>query len=57
LESNGINLEKIKKKKYFTILLLTKYYLGDEIKQNKMGGPCGTLGGEQRSMESYDEEI
>jgi hypothetical protein len=35
------------------ILLLTKYYSGDEIKQNKMGGPCGTLGREQKSVESF----
>jgi hypothetical protein len=27
-------------------VLLTKYYLGDQINKNEMGGACGTYGGE-----------
>jgi len=29
-----------------TILLLTKYYSGDQIEKNEMGGVCSTYGGE-----------
>ena len=28
--------------------MITKYYLGDQIKKNEMGRPCGTCGGEER---------
>jgi len=28
-------------------VLLTKYYLGDQIKEDEMGGACGTYGAEE----------
>jgi hypothetical protein len=28
------------------LVLLSKYYLGDKIKEDEMGGTCGTYGGE-----------
>ena len=29
--------------------LLTKYFSGNEIERNEMGGACGTCGGQERS--------
>lgn len=33
-----------------TCILRTKYYLGDEIKEQKMGGVFDTYGGEEKSV-------
>jgi hypothetical protein len=33
---------------FLYIRLVTKYYLGDKIKNNKMGGVCSTCEGEER---------
>jgi hypothetical protein len=33
------------------IVLLPKCYLGDQIKNNEMGGACGTYGGEKRCIQ------
>jgi hypothetical protein len=30
--------------------LLSKYYVGDQIKDNEMGGACGMCGGEKKCM-------
>jgi hypothetical protein len=32
-------------------VLLTKYYSGDQIKNNEMGSACGTYGGEERCVQ------
>jgi hypothetical protein len=37
-------------------VLRTKYYLGDRIKKNEMGGACGTYGGEERCIQGYAGE-
>ena len=31
-------------------VLLTKYYSGDQIENNEMGGECSTYGGERRGV-------
>jgi hypothetical protein len=33
-------------------VLLAKYYLGDHIEKNEMGGPCSTYGGEKRCIQA-----
>jgi hypothetical protein len=33
--------------------LLTKYYLGDQIETNEMGGACSTYGREERCIQSF----
>jgi hypothetical protein len=33
-----------------------KYYLGDKIKKNEVGGACGTYGRRQRRMRGFDGE-
>jgi hypothetical protein len=33
-------------------LFLTKYYLGNKIKTNEMGGACGTHGGQYTRIQS-----
>jgi hypothetical protein len=38
------------------ILLLMKYYSGDQIKENETGGPCSTYGGEERCIQSFGED-
>ena len=34
-------------------LLLTKYYVGDQIKKNELTGACGTYGGEDRFIQVF----
>jgi hypothetical protein len=36
--------------------LLTRYYLDDQIKNNEMGGACGTYGGQERCIQGFGEE-
>jgi hypothetical protein len=31
----------------------TKYYLGDQIEKNEMGGACSTYWGEKRCIKGY----
>ena len=38
-------------------LLLTKYYSGDQIKKNVMGGACSMLRGEARCTQDFGGEI
>jgi len=37
-----------KMRKEFLILLLSKYYSGEQMKEDEMGGECGTYGGEEK---------
>jgi hypothetical protein len=32
--------------------VFTKYFMGDQIKKNEMGGTCGTYRGEKRYIQS-----
>jgi hypothetical protein len=34
-------------------VLCREYYSGDPVKQNEMGGACGTYGGEKRCIECF----
>jgi len=36
--------DRRKLRKDFLILLLTKYYSGEQIKEDEIGGECGTVG-------------
>jgi hypothetical protein len=38
-------------------VFLTQYCSGDEIEKNKMGGACGTYGGEERRIQGFGGEI
>jgi hypothetical protein len=42
---------------YDLYLPLTKYYSGDQIEKNEMGGACGMCGGEERCIQCFDGEI
>ena len=35
---------------------LTKYYSGDQIKRNEMGGACSAYGGEKRRIQGFGGE-
>jgi hypothetical protein len=34
-------------------VLLTQYFLVDEIEKNEMGGECGTYDGEERRIQGF----
>jgi len=34
----------------------TKYYSGDQIEKNEMGGACSTYGGEERRIQGFGGE-
>jgi len=38
------------------LVLFSKYYLGDEIKTNEMGGACGMYGRYVRCIQAFGEE-
>jgi hypothetical protein len=40
----------------FIICTYTKYYGGDQIKKNEMGGTCGTYGEEERCKQGLAGE-
>jgi len=44
--SNGekVTGDRRKRHKDFLILLLTKYYSGEQIQEDEIGGECGTVG-------------
>jgi hypothetical protein len=35
------------------LVLITKYYYSDQIKENEVGGACGTHGGEEKYIQDY----
>jgi len=37
-------------------LYATPYYRGDEIKEDEMGGACGTYGGQDRYIQGFRGE-
>ena len=37
----------------FMILLLTKYYLDYQVKEDEMYGACGTYGGEEKCIPGF----
>jgi len=39
-----------------TSLLLTKYYPGDQIEKNEVGGACNTFGEEERGIQGFGGE-
>jgi hypothetical protein len=40
----------------FIISLLTKYYWGDKMKKNAMGGACSVYAGEERCVQGFGGE-
>jgi hypothetical protein len=38
------------------IVLITKYYSGDQIKKNEVGGACSTYGGGERCIQGFGGE-
>jgi hypothetical protein len=38
------------------IVLITKYYSGDQIKKNEVGGACSTYGGEEKCIKDFGVE-
>ena len=38
------------------IAVLTKYYSGGQIKNNEMGGACGTYEGKDRGLQAFGGE-
>jgi hypothetical protein len=49
-------VEKTTKQGTLCFVLLTKYYVGDQIKKNEMGRTCNTCGGEQKCIQGFDGE-
>jgi hypothetical protein len=39
-----------------TSVLLTKYYSGEQIKKNEIGGACSTYGGQERYILGFGAE-
>jgi hypothetical protein len=39
-----------------SFMICTKYYLGDHIKENEMGGTCGTYGRDERYLQDFGGE-
>jgi hypothetical protein len=39
------------------ILLLTRYFEGDTMGKNEMGGACSAYGEEERRIQGFDGEI
>jgi hypothetical protein len=38
------------------IVIITKYFSGDQIKKNEMGGACSTYGWEERCIQGFGGE-
>jgi hypothetical protein len=39
------------------MLQVTKYYSGNQIEKNEMGGSCSTYGGKERYIQDFGGEI
>jgi len=44
------------KEELICCVIFTKYYLGDQIKKNKMGELCSTYEGEERCIQDFGGE-
>jgi hypothetical protein len=40
----------------YSLVLITKYYLGNKIEKNEMGGACSTYGGKDRCIQDFGGE-
>ena len=49
-------MEKTTKRRALLSVLLTKYYSGDQIKENEIGGACGTYRGEKGRVQGFGVE-
>jgi hypothetical protein len=38
------------------LVILSKYYMGGEIKKNEMGGACGTYGRQEKCLQGFGKE-
>jgi len=47
---------KMHNKESHDLVLLIKYYSGDQINKNEVGGACGFYGGYWRCMEGFGRE-
>jgi hypothetical protein len=42
--------------KYKRAVLINKYYSGNQIEKNEMGGACSTYGGKERCIQDFGGE-
>jgi hypothetical protein len=49
-------VEKTTKRGAYCPVCLTKYYLGDQIEKNEMGGARSMYGGQERCIQSFGGE-
>jgi hypothetical protein len=42
--------------KFLSLVLITKYYSGNQIEKNEMGGACSMYGGKERSIQDFGGE-
>lgn len=55
LDGRGRN-SRLEKRGASGFVLFTKYYSGDQITEDEMGGACGTYGWEQKGMGNFGKE-
>jgi hypothetical protein len=56
-EGEKVTGDRRKLRKEFLILLLTKYYSGEQMKEDEMDGECCTYGGEEKWIRSFGSEV